>query len=236
MKKYLHAQYLFPGAISVLFVLVMILSAFHFQPIRIWEETPEDRERMSMAQVMWVNLAKQTEKEYFEGTNVVVRAELVSYEGLFCYDAPTNEWELYSRSVFTFRVKEVLYDNAPVAPIEVGKTYRMFKDAYAVGNPYESNAAQFRGYVGEEVLILLDGDPYTLDKQGNPIRNAAAYQQDYVNRMGYRIADPKWGVIPVTRADPLNDAYLPPCLRRAERWSVSDLTAYAAAQVERYDR
>lgn len=233
MKKYLKAHPNAAWIILSVILSVLIIPLVSFEPVRIWKETEEDRERMSMTQVMWVDLSKQTEGEYFAGTTTLVRAELVSHEGFFCYDAPTNEWELGSRSVFTFRVKEVLYDNAPVRSIKAGRTYRMYNDFYMTGSPYDTNYTQYRGYVGEEVLILLDGNPYTTGENGNPVWNAKAYQQDYVDRMGYRIVDPKWGVIPIVQNELVLDAYLPPCLRRSEKWKSEDLVEYITAQVKR---
>ena len=228
MRKFFQKHANLPWTFAAVVLSVVFAAIGFFEPVLVWKETEEDREKQSMIQLMWVDLARQSEEEYFRGATTLVRAEIVSYDGRFCYDAPTAEDMWFSRSVFTFRVKEVLYDNAPVRPVKAGKTYRMYNDLYM------GNYNQYHGFIGEEVLILLDGDPIISTQSGGVIYNAKAYQQDYTNRMGYRIANSKWGVIPIARSEQIVYTHLPNCLRREELWTGDELAQYMTEQLEKY--
>ena len=99
---------------------------------------------------------------------------------------------------------------------------------------YMGNYNQYHGFIGEEVLILLDGNPIISTQSGGVIYNAKAYQQDYTNRMGYRIANSKWGVIPIARSEQIVYTHLPNCLRREELWTGDELAQYMTEQLEKY--
>ena len=228
MRKHLIRLLILPSTALIIYLALCIAPMIIPPRIDIRSVSEWKASASSDGQYMLFSLPECTEETYFSKATTLVRAEILTCEGKFFCETPTIEGTAFSRTIYTFRVKEVLYDEASVAPIEVGKTYRMYKVNYpnAVSSYSTGNDT--------EVLLVLNGDPIALKAINEPIYDAEGYQRDYLDRMGYELVYPKYAVIIPLENGRVLPGYVPPWIHE-ENWTIDELEAYFIKKIHEYN-